>query len=65
MGKKLTLAEAAETLNTSKRTVRRLISSGKLRAYYVAGTRIIRIDADDLAKLLRPVTPLAADRGDG
>jgi len=61
MGKKITLDAAAETLATSKRTVRRLISSGKLRACHIDGIRIVRIGADDLAEVLRPVTPNGQD----
>jgi excisionase family DNA binding protein len=56
MGKKLTLDAAASELGISKTGVRRLISSGELRAYKV-GRKLVRIDADDIAKVLRPIVP--------
>ena len=52
MSKKLTLDAAAEEISASKRTVRRLISSGELRAYRI-GRGIIRVDADDLEKAFK------------
>ncbi|ORA21350.1 excisionase family DNA-binding protein [Mycobacterium aquaticum] len=57
MGKKLSLDQAAEELGASKRTVRRMISSGKLRAYRVGDSSLVRIDRDDLAAVLQPVVP--------
>jgi excisionase family DNA binding protein len=57
VGRKLSLDEAADELGISKRQVRRLISSGQLRAYRVGNCSIIRIDRDDLAAVLRPVVP--------
>lgn len=57
MGKKLTLDQAADELGTSLRTVRRLVSSGQLPAVKVGNSRLVRVDRDDLDKLLKPVTP--------
>lgn len=58
MGKKITLDQGAEDLGVSKRTIRRLISSGELRAYRIGRLRnLIRIDSDDVAELLNPVIP--------
>lgn len=57
MGKKLTLDQTADELGTSLRTVRRLVSSGQLPAVRVGTSKLIRIDRDDLAKVLKPVTP--------
>jgi excisionase family DNA binding protein len=57
MGKKLTLDQAADELGTSLRTVRRLVSTGQLPAVKVGNSRLIRVDRDDLDKLLKPVTP--------
>ena len=54
MKKLITLAEAAERVAVSERTVRRAISRGLLPAVTVAG-RSLRIDPDDLGKMLRPV----------
>jgi excisionase family DNA binding protein len=56
--KKLTLNEAADELGVSKRTLRRLISSGQLPAVRIGiGTAIVRIDPDDLANVIHPVVP--------
>jgi excisionase family DNA binding protein len=60
VAKKLTLDDVAEELCMSKRSVRRLISTGRLRAYLV-GERMIRIDRDDLDKALTPITPSGKD----
>lgn len=57
MGQKLTVDEAAEALRISLRGVRRLISSGELRAYRVGSTVSVRVDTDDIAALLNPVVP--------
>jgi len=47
------LQEAADRCDVSYRTIRRWIASGDLNAVRV-GPRLIKIDADDLAALLRP-----------
>jgi excisionase family DNA binding protein len=57
MGQKISLDAAAVELGASKRTVRRMITSGKLRAYRIGDSSLVRIDRDDLAKVLRPVIP--------
>lgn len=54
----ITIAEAAETWHVHPRTVRRRIAEGALTAYRV-GPHLIRIDADELAAMLRPI-PTAA-----
>ena len=56
MPKMLTIDDAAEELGVSKRTLRRLISSGSLPAYRV-GSQAIRIKPADLEKALKPVIP--------
>jgi excisionase family DNA binding protein len=61
MGKKITLEDAADHTKTHKRTMRRWISNGKLKAYKVPGTRCLRIDIDDLEALFEPVTPSGKD----
>lgn len=53
----LTLDEAAESLNCSKRHLRRLIADGRLRAYAVGTTRVLRIDPDDLHEVMTEVVP--------
>ena len=45
-----TIDETAEILNTSPRTVRRLIDSGALRVHRLG--RLVRISDDDIAVLL-------------
>jgi excisionase family DNA binding protein len=57
MGNRLSLDQVATQLGVSKRTVRRLISSGELPAVRVGTSSIIRVDADDLAAIVHPVTP--------
>ncbi len=50
VGKLHTIPETAEMLQTSERTVQRLIASGKLRARYIG--RLVRISDADIAALL-------------
>jgi excisionase family DNA binding protein len=54
MGKKISMKTTGDDLGVSKRTVQRLIASGELRAYKV-GAKIVRVDADDVAALLKPM----------
>ncbi len=49
-GKLHTIAETAEILQTSERTVQRLIASKKLPAHYIG--RLVRIGDADIAALL-------------
>lgn len=60
MGQKITLAETAERLGVSKDSVRRLISSGQLRAYRIGSQYSIRVDTDDIAAVLTPIVPKGA-----
>ncbi|BBY38475.1 hypothetical protein MMAN_26090 [Mycobacterium mantenii] len=58
MGQKITLAAAADELGISKRSVRRLISNGELRAYKIGRSgQLVRIDRDDLATVMCQVVP--------
>jgi excisionase family DNA binding protein len=50
----LTQAQAAKSLGTTPRTVRRLIADGTLPAYRV-GPRMVRIREDDVFALLRRI----------
>ena len=52
----LTIDDAAEQLGVSKRSLRRLISSGELPAYRV-GPQSVRIKGADLERVLKPVIP--------
>jgi len=47
--------EAAEFLGLSVSTIRRYIYDHRLRAYKVAGERLIRIRREDLEALLEPM----------
>jgi excisionase family DNA binding protein len=58
VGKKISIAKAAEETGQCSRTIRRYIALGRLPAYRV-GPRAIRIDTDDLAALLRPINGTA------
>lgn len=51
----LSLATAAELIDTSVRTVRDYIASGKLPAYRTAGRATLRVRRCDLEKLFQPV----------
>lgn len=58
----LTVAQAAEALQLSPDTVRRLIAAGDLKAFRIGPRgrrRPIRVDGASLAALLDPVTELA------
>lgn len=52
--KYLTAAEAAELLNVSTATVRRLARSGRLPKYRI-GSKAVRFREDDVLALLVPV----------
>ena len=48
------LRQAAERTGTSIKTLRRRIAASDLRAYR-NGTRILRVDPQDVDRLMRPV----------
>ena len=48
------LAEAAERTKMSVKTLRRRIASGELPAYR-CGTKILRVDPDDVDELMKPL----------
>lgn len=48
------LQEAADRCDVSYRTIRRYIASGRLDAVRV-GPRVLKVAADDVEQLLRPV----------
>lgn len=51
----LTIKETAALLALSTRTIHRYITEGKLKAYRVAGEKMIRIRREDVDALLMPV----------
>ena len=58
MGRKISIDECAAELGISRRSVRRLITTGALTAYHVGNLpKLVRIDTDDLDKLLKPLVP--------
>lgn len=59
----VTQQTAAESLDVSVKTVRRWIAEGTLTGYRVGG-RIIRVDAEEVAALARPI-PSAKMSGPG
>lgn len=48
-------AEAAEYLGVTDRTIRNYIARGVLPGRRIRGSRLIRIDREDLDQLLRPI----------
>jgi excisionase family DNA binding protein len=52
----LSIDEASDELGVSRRTLRRLISSGKLPACKVS-RNLVRIKTEDLEQVLSPITP--------
>ena len=50
LGKLRTISQTAEILQTSNRTVQRLIACGRLRAHRIG--RLVRIEDGDIAALL-------------
>ncbi|ALI26562.1 hypothetical protein XA26_27220 [Mycolicibacterium fortuitum] len=55
MGQKLTIRQAAERLGLSDKGVRRAIARGDIRAYQMGSTNRLRVDADDVDALFRPL----------
>lgn len=45
---------AAEHLGLSVKTIRRWVAQGRIQGYRV-GTRLIRVDLDELEQLARPI----------
>jgi excisionase family DNA binding protein len=52
-GRPASLKEVASRFHVSKDTIRRRIASGELRAYRL-GSKIIRVDLDEVERLFRP-----------
>ena len=50
----ISLGEAAAYLDINERTLRRLIANGQLTGYRL-GSRLVRVDLDQLDALLRPI----------
>ena len=50
----------SDYLDVDVKTCRRYIAAGRLPAYRIAGSRLIRVRRDDLDTLLRPIPNGAA-----
>lgn len=61
----LTIRETAALLALSTRTIHRYIAEGKLKAYRVAGEKVIRIKREDVEALLEPVDAAGQAPGAG
>ncbi|WP_156675665.1 MULTISPECIES: excisionase family DNA-binding protein [unclassified Mycobacterium] len=53
----LSLDNAANELGVSKRTVRRMISSGQLPAYRIGNSTLVRVKRSDVLNVIKPVVP--------
>ena len=58
----LTIKETARAAKVSERTVRRWIARGELQAKRL-GPSLVRIDADDLARMARPIPSMTRSGG--
>jgi len=47
------VAEAAEYLNVTDRTIRAMVADGRLTAYR-SGTRLVRLDLDEIDAAMQP-----------
>lgn len=56
----VSVQEAADLLSVSQKTIRRRIADGELDAVRVGSGRSVRIPADAVGQLLRPLTANAA-----
>lgn len=49
------LATAAEYAECGQKTIRRRISDGTITGYRMAGSRLIRVDLNEVDTMLRPI----------
>lgn len=57
----ISIAEAAEYLSVSTKTIRRYIATGRLTGYRT-GPRLLRVDRNELDGLLRPIPTAGGGR---
>lgn len=58
------MADAAEYLGVTRRTLYTWVHDGRLQAYRL-GPMLIRVDLDELDQLLKPIQSDATTNGDG
>jgi excisionase family DNA binding protein len=51
----ISIAAAAEHLDVSLKTIRRRIAAGDLKAYRLGGSRVLRVNLNELDDLMRPI----------
>lgn len=56
------IAEAAGHLGVNPRTLRRYITDGRLAGYRI-GPKILKVDLDEVERLVRPVATAGSDAG--
>jgi excisionase family DNA binding protein len=54
------IAEAAAYVGVAPKTIRRLIAAGRLTGYHL-GSRLIRIDLDQLDSIMTPIPTVGPD----
>jgi excisionase family DNA binding protein len=60
----ISIADAAQHLDVSLKTIRRRIAAGDLKAYRLGGSRVLRVNLNELDDLMRPIpTVRATDDG--
>jgi excisionase family DNA binding protein len=57
----ISIAETAQVMKVSTKTVRRYIAQGRITAHRM-GPRFIRIDRAEIERTLRPITTIGAGR---
>jgi excisionase family DNA binding protein len=64
-GRWLTIDETAEHIGVTTKTIHALINSGQLPANKIGQTRMVRIAAEDVDALMRPIPADRNGAGDG
>lgn len=59
--KMVPLAEGAAYLGKSKRWLRERITEGTIHGYQLGGGRLIFVDPDEIADMLRPIPTVGSD----